>query len=62
MFKSFLVFVTILYSIGIFGEFYPSFYIGNDEIYFITKTEHEEKTNMNDSNLNEFKKENWIEI
>ena len=58
LFKTTFFYIDILYLIGIFGEFYPSFYIGNQEIYLITKTEYEEKTRIYDSELNEFNKEN----
>lgn len=60
--KTTIIYVAVLYSIGIFGEFYPSFYIGEKEIYPITKTEFEEKIKMFDSDLNDFNKDNWIEI
>ena len=60
--KTTVIYIVVLYAIGIFGEFYPSFYIGEEEMHLITKTEFEEKTRMYNSDLNEFNKENWIEI
>src|SRR6056297_3341356 len=42
LFKSLVFFIIFLFSIGIFGEFYPSFYLGEDEISFITETEFRE--------------------
>lgn len=62
LFKSFIIFVGILYFIGIFGEFYPSFYLGEKEISLISKTEYKENTNIIESNFDEINKENWIEI
>lgn len=62
LFKSFFIFVGILYFIGIFGEFYPSFYLGEEEISFITKTEYRENIETEDANFDEYNKENWIEI
>jgi len=62
LFKSFFIFVGILYFIGIFGEFYPSFYLGEEEIYLISETEYKENTNIIESGFDKFNKENWIEI
>ncbi len=60
--KTTIIYIAVLYSIGIFGEFYPSLYIGQEEMYLISKTEFEEKIKTNDSGFNEFDKEYWIEI
>jgi len=54
--KTTIIYVTILYSIGMFVEFNPSFNVGNEEMYLISKTEFEEKTKMNDNDFNEFDK------
>jgi len=60
--KTIIIYVPVLFTIGIFGEFLPSFSISGEEIKLITKTEFEERTNNNESDYNEFDKENWIEI
>lgn len=62
LFKSFFVFVSILYFIGIFGEFYPSFYLGEEEIYLISETEYKKNIETEDANFDEYNMENWIEI
>jgi glucan phosphoethanolaminetransferase (alkaline phosphatase superfamily) len=62
LFKSLVLFIIFLFSIGIFGEFYPSFYLGEDEISFITETEFRENTNTFDISVDEFNKEYWAEI
>lgn len=62
LFKSLVLFIIFLFSIGIFGEFYPSFYLGEDEISFITETEFRENTNTFDISVDEFNKEYWTEI
>jgi len=62
LFKSLLIFITILFSIGILGEFYPSFYLGEDEVSFITETEYRENINDFNMSVDEFNKEYWTEV
>lgn len=59
LFKALAVFIGILYFIGISGEFFPTFYIGEDKIYVITETEYKQNINTKDSI---FDKEKWIEV
>jgi len=60
--KTTILYVAVLYLLGIFGEFHPSFNIGDGEIYLINRNEFEEKTKENGSDFNMFDKEKWIEI
>jgi hypothetical protein len=62
LFKSLIVFISILFSIGIFGEFYPSFYLGEDEVSFITETEYRENINDFNMSVDEFNEEYWTEV
>jgi glucan phosphoethanolaminetransferase (alkaline phosphatase superfamily) len=62
LFKSLIVFISILFSIGIFGEFNPSFYIGEDKISFITESEYRENINFFDMTIDDFNKEYWTEV
>ena len=62
LFKSLIVFISILFSIGIFGEFYPSFYLGEDEVSFITETEYREIIDDFDMSVDEFNEEYWTEV
>jgi hypothetical protein len=60
--KTSFIYIGILYFIGISGEYFPSFYIGEEEINLISETEYKENTNITESDFDEFNKENWIEI
>ena len=62
LFKSIFIFITILFSIGLFGEFYPSFYIGEDTISFITEAEYREKEDNFNMSVDEFNEEYWTEV
>ena len=44
LFKTTFIYIGILYFIGISGVFYPSFNIGEEEIYLISETEYKENT------------------
>ena len=62
LFKSIFIFITILFSIGLFGEFYPSFYIGEDTISFITEAEYREKEDNFNMSVDEFNRKYWTEV
>ena len=62
LFKSIFIFITILFSIGLFGEFFPSFYIGEDTISFITETEYREKEDNFNMSVDEFNRKYWTEV
>ena len=62
LFKSAFIYIFIFFSIGIFGEFYPSFYIGEDEVSFITETEYREIIDDFDMSVDEFNEECWTEV
>lgn len=44
LFKTTFIYIGIIYFIGISGEFYPSFNIGEEEMYLISETEYKENT------------------
>lgn len=44
LFKTSFIYIGILYFIGISGEFFPTFNIGEEEIYLISETEYKENT------------------
>jgi glucan phosphoethanolaminetransferase (alkaline phosphatase superfamily) len=60
--KTAFVFILIFYFIGIFGEIFPTFSVGDPEIELISQTEYKENTNINENNFYEFNSKNWIEI
>ena len=62
LFKSAFIYIFIFFSIGIFGEFYPSFYLGEDEVSFITETEYREIIDDFDMSVDEFNEECWTEV
>ena len=62
LFKSAFIYIFIFFSIGIFGEFYPSFYLGEDEVSFITETEYRENINDFNMSVDEFNEEYWTEV
>lgn len=56
------IYMAIFYGLGIFGEFSPSFFIGDKEIYLISESEFKKNTNINDGIFKEFDNKYWIEI
>ena len=62
LFKSLTVFISIFFFIGIFGEFYPSFYLGEKEISFITEAEYRENIIDFNMSVDEFNEEYWTEV
>ena len=45
LFKTLVIYIGILYFIGISGEIFPVFYIGREEIQILTETEYRQKIN-----------------
>ena len=60
--KTTFSFILIFYFIGIFGEIFPAFSVSNPEIELISKTEYEEKADINKRDYDVFNMENWLEI
>jgi glucan phosphoethanolaminetransferase (alkaline phosphatase superfamily) len=62
LFKSVLIFIPLLFFIGIFGELFPTYSLGEPKIELISQTEYEEKADVNENDFGVFNKENRIEI
>jgi hypothetical protein len=62
LFKSSAVFISIVFFLGIFVEIFPSFYLGENKISFITETEYREIIDDFDMSVDEFNKKYWTEV
>lgn len=48
LFKALAIYIAILYFIGISGELFPVFYIGREELQFLSETEYRQNTTNKD--------------
>ena len=62
LFKTAFVLILIFYLIGIYGELFPTYRLGEPKIELISQTEYEEKADVNKKDSGVFNMENWIEI